>query len=39
MTSEPALPPVSEALSLVHADLIPSPKRVRDISYLANVEV
>nr|GFA96925.1 hypothetical protein [Tanacetum cinerariifolium] len=39
MTSEPALPHVSEALSPVHADLIPSPKRVRDISYLANVEV
>nr|GEV30366.1 hypothetical protein [Tanacetum cinerariifolium] len=35
MTSVPALPPVSEALSPVHADLIPSPKRVRDIGYLA----
>nr|GEU31588.1 hypothetical protein [Tanacetum cinerariifolium] len=35
MTSLPALPPVSGALSPVRADLIPSPKRVRDISYLA----
>nr|GEX09851.1 hypothetical protein [Tanacetum cinerariifolium] len=39
MTSIPALPPVSRALSPVHADLIPSPKRVRDIGYLADVEV
>nr|GEZ42162.1 hypothetical protein [Tanacetum cinerariifolium] len=39
MTSVPALPPVSEALSPVRADLIPSPKRVRDIGYLADVEV
>nr|GEV75149.1 putative reverse transcriptase domain-containing protein [Tanacetum cinerariifolium] len=39
MTSVPALPLVSEALSPVHADLIPSPKRVRDISYLEDVEV
>nr|GEW97024.1 hypothetical protein [Tanacetum cinerariifolium] len=39
MTSVPALPPVSEALSPVCADLIPSPKRVRDIGYLADVEV
>nr|GEY44890.1 putative reverse transcriptase domain-containing protein [Tanacetum cinerariifolium] len=39
MTSVPALPPVSGALSLVHADLIPSPKRVRDSGYLADVEV
>nr|GFC14835.1 hypothetical protein [Tanacetum cinerariifolium] len=39
MTSVPALPPISEALSLVRADLIPSPKRVRDIGYLALVEV
>nr|GEY08623.1 hypothetical protein [Tanacetum cinerariifolium] len=39
MTSVPALPPISEALSLVRADLIPSPKRVRDIGYLADVEV
>nr|GEX07599.1 hypothetical protein [Tanacetum cinerariifolium] len=38
MTSVPALPPVSGALSPVHADLIPSPKRVRDSSYLADVE-
>nr|GEV49338.1 putative reverse transcriptase domain-containing protein [Tanacetum cinerariifolium] len=30
MTSVPALPPVSRVLSLVRADLIPSPKRVRD---------
>nr|GEU80885.1 copia protein [Tanacetum cinerariifolium] len=39
MTSVPALPPVSGALSPVRADLIPSPKRVRDIGYLADVEV
>nr|GEV98814.1 hypothetical protein [Tanacetum cinerariifolium] len=39
MTSVPALPPVSEALSPTRADLIPSPKRVRDIGYLADVEV
>ncbi|GJX01265.1 hypothetical protein Tco_0185178 [Tanacetum coccineum] len=39
MTSVPALPPVSGALSLVRADLIPSPKRVRDSVYLADVEV
>ncbi|GKF25671.1 hypothetical protein Tco_0081565 [Tanacetum coccineum] len=39
MTSVPALPPVSEALSPVRADLIPSPKRVRDSGYLADVEV
>nr|GEY99529.1 hypothetical protein [Tanacetum cinerariifolium] len=39
MTSVPALPPVSEALSPVRADLIPSPKRVKDIGYLADVEV
>nr|GFB15945.1 hypothetical protein [Tanacetum cinerariifolium] len=38
MTSIPALLPVSEALSSFHADLIPSPKRVRDIGYSANVE-
>nr|GEV88955.1 hypothetical protein [Tanacetum cinerariifolium] len=38
MTSVPTLPPVSEALSLVRANLIPSPKRVSDISYLADVE-
>nr|GEV59114.1 retrotransposon protein, putative, Ty3-gypsy subclass [Tanacetum cinerariifolium] len=39
MTSVPALPLVSEALSPVRADLIPSPKRVRDIGYLTDVEV
>nr|GEZ75774.1 hypothetical protein [Tanacetum cinerariifolium] len=39
MTSVPALPPVSEALSPVRADLIPSPKRVRDSGYLADVDV
>nr|GFC95984.1 hypothetical protein [Tanacetum cinerariifolium] len=39
MTSVPALPHVSGALSHVRADLIPSPKRVRDIGYLADVEV
>ncbi|GKD73845.1 hypothetical protein Tco_1332127 [Tanacetum coccineum] len=38
-TSVPALSPVSEALSLVRADLIPSPKRVKDSSYLTDVEV
>ncbi|GJW15557.1 hypothetical protein Tco_0019690 [Tanacetum coccineum] len=38
MTSVPALSLVSEALSPVHADLIPSPKRVRDFGYLADVE-
>nr|GFB13586.1 hypothetical protein [Tanacetum cinerariifolium] len=39
MTSVPTLPPVSGALSPVRADLIPSPKRVKHISYLADVEV
>nr|GEZ66234.1 hypothetical protein [Tanacetum cinerariifolium] len=39
MTSVPALPLVSGALSPVRADLIPSPKRVRDIGYLADVDV
>nr|GEU47650.1 reverse transcriptase domain-containing protein [Tanacetum cinerariifolium] len=39
MTSVPALPPVSGALSPICADLIPSPKRVRDIGYLTDVEV
>nr|GEZ29684.1 putative reverse transcriptase domain-containing protein [Tanacetum cinerariifolium] len=39
MTSIPALPPVFGALSPVRADLIPSPKRVRDTGYLADVEV
>nr|GEW90955.1 putative reverse transcriptase domain-containing protein [Tanacetum cinerariifolium] len=38
MTSVPALPLVFGALSPVRADLIPSPKRVRDIGYLADVE-
>ncbi|GKB50242.1 putative reverse transcriptase domain-containing protein [Tanacetum coccineum] len=38
VTSVPALPLVSGALSLVHADLIPSPKRVRDSGYLVDVE-
>ncbi|GKE32010.1 hypothetical protein Tco_1451332 [Tanacetum coccineum] len=39
MTSVPALSPISEALSPVRADLIPSPKRVKDSGYLADVEV
>ncbi|GKF05230.1 hypothetical protein Tco_0035898 [Tanacetum coccineum] len=39
MTSVPALPPVSGALSPVRANLIPSSKRVRDSDYLADVEV
>nr|GEX35348.1 hypothetical protein [Tanacetum cinerariifolium] len=39
MTSVPALPLVSGALTLVHADLIPPPKRLKDIGYLADVEV
>nr|GFC81837.1 hypothetical protein [Tanacetum cinerariifolium] len=34
MTSVPALPLVSGALSPIRTDLIPSPKRVRDIGYL-----
>nr|GEY95126.1 retrovirus-related Pol polyprotein from transposon TNT 1-94 [Tanacetum cinerariifolium] len=38
MTSVPALPLVSEALSPVRTDLIPPPKRVKDIGYLADVE-
>ncbi|GKE59198.1 reverse transcriptase domain-containing protein, partial [Tanacetum coccineum] len=37
--SVPALSPISEALSLVRADLIPSPKRVKDSGYLADEEV
>ncbi|GJT00429.1 putative reverse transcriptase domain-containing protein [Tanacetum coccineum] len=37
-TSVPALSPISGALSLVRADLVPSPKRVRDSSYLAYLE-
>nr|GEV09793.1 hypothetical protein [Tanacetum cinerariifolium] len=39
MTYVPALPPIFGALSLVHVDLIPPPKRVRDSGYLADVEV
>ncbi|GKD14341.1 hypothetical protein Tco_1198748, partial [Tanacetum coccineum] len=39
MTSVPALSPVFGVLSLVCADLIPSPKRVKDSGYLADVEV
>nr|GEU37731.1 hypothetical protein [Tanacetum cinerariifolium] len=39
MTFVPALPPVSRSLSPVCADLIPSPKRVMDSGYLADVEV
>ncbi|GKB50822.1 hypothetical protein Tco_0901575 [Tanacetum coccineum] len=39
MTSVPALSPVFGALSPVRADLIPSPKRVKDSGYLAEVEV
>ncbi|GJW30624.1 hypothetical protein Tco_0047499 [Tanacetum coccineum] len=39
MTFVPALPPVFGALSPVRADLIPSPKRVKDSGYLADVEV
>nr|GEZ39817.1 hypothetical protein [Tanacetum cinerariifolium] len=39
MTSVPGLPLVSEALSPVRANLIPSPTRVRDIGYLVDVEV
>nr|GFB67351.1 hypothetical protein [Tanacetum cinerariifolium] len=39
MTSVPALPPVFGALSPVCANLIPSPKRVKDSGYLADVEV
>ncbi|GJT22325.1 putative reverse transcriptase domain-containing protein [Tanacetum coccineum] len=38
-TSVPALSPVSGALSPVRADLIPSPKRVKDSGYLTDVEV
>ncbi|GJW85318.1 hypothetical protein Tco_0158463, partial [Tanacetum coccineum] len=39
MTSVPVLSPVSGALSPVRADLIPSPKRIKDSGYLADVEV
>nr|GEZ42503.1 hypothetical protein [Tanacetum cinerariifolium] len=38
MTSVPALPLVSGALSPIRDDLIPPPKRVRDIGYLADVK-
>ncbi|GKE82447.1 hypothetical protein Tco_1552447, partial [Tanacetum coccineum] len=38
-TSVPALSHVSGVLSPVRADLIPSPKRVKDSGYLADVEV
>ncbi|GJV35853.1 hypothetical protein Tco_1408330 [Tanacetum coccineum] len=38
MTFVPTLPLVSGALSLVRANLIPSPKRVRDSGYLADLE-
>ncbi|GJX51659.1 putative reverse transcriptase domain-containing protein [Tanacetum coccineum] len=38
-TFVPALPLVSGVLSPAHADLIPSPKRVKDSGYLADVEV
>ncbi|GJZ12834.1 hypothetical protein Tco_0548064, partial [Tanacetum coccineum] len=37
--SVPALSPVFGALSHVRADLIPSPKKVKDSSYLEDVEV
>ncbi|GKD18282.1 hypothetical protein Tco_1207440, partial [Tanacetum coccineum] len=37
-TSVPALSHVSRALSPVRVDLIPSPKRVKDSGYLADVE-
>nr|GEV28977.1 hypothetical protein [Tanacetum cinerariifolium] len=39
MTYVPALPLVSGALSPVRVDLTPPPKRVKDIGYLADVEV
>ncbi|GJV26233.1 hypothetical protein Tco_1378928 [Tanacetum coccineum] len=35
----PALPYASRALSPVRADLLPSPKRIRDSDYLSDVEV
>ncbi|GJW02804.1 putative reverse transcriptase domain-containing protein [Tanacetum coccineum] len=38
MTSVPALPPVSGALSLVRADLIPSPKRIRSPKTATDLE-
>ncbi|GKG31815.1 hypothetical protein Tco_0426765, partial [Tanacetum coccineum] len=39
MTYVPVLSPVFKALSPVRADLIPSPKRVKDFGYLIDVEV
>ncbi|GKD00821.1 putative reverse transcriptase domain-containing protein [Tanacetum coccineum] len=39
MTSVPELSPESGALSPVRADLIPSPKRVKDSGYLTDVKV
>nr|GEW12318.1 hypothetical protein [Tanacetum cinerariifolium] len=39
MKSIPALLHIYRSLSLVRADLIPSPKRVRDFGYLLDVEV
>ncbi|GKG08329.1 hypothetical protein Tco_0334161, partial [Tanacetum coccineum] len=39
ITSVPTLSHVSGALAPVRSDLIPSPKRVRDSGYLADVEV
>nr|GEV74909.1 hypothetical protein [Tanacetum cinerariifolium] len=39
MTSIPALSPITRALSPICADLTPSPKRVRDFDYLADVQV
>ncbi|GJZ11175.1 hypothetical protein Tco_0545934 [Tanacetum coccineum] len=39
ITFVPVLSPISGALSHVRADLIPSPKRIRDSDYLADVEV
>nr|GEY97417.1 hypothetical protein [Tanacetum cinerariifolium] len=39
MTSILVLPPISGALSPIRANLIPSPKRVKDPCYLADVEV
>ncbi|GKA65846.1 hypothetical protein Tco_0765553 [Tanacetum coccineum] len=38
MAFVPALPPVSGALSLVHADLIPSPKRIRSPESATDLE-
>ncbi|GKG49730.1 hypothetical protein Tco_0518504, partial [Tanacetum coccineum] len=38
MTYVPALPLLSEALSPVHADLIPSPKRIRSPEIATDLE-